>query len=92
MVVQVNGKVKDRIEVSPDITEEDAVRVALASERLVGALGGVEPSRVVARPPDWSISSGEPGAGVVCPVPARYEALKPASSSWIRVGSMRYGA
>jgi len=51
MVVQVNGKVKDRIEVSPDITEEDAVRVALASERLVGALGGVEPSRVVARPP-----------------------------------------
>jgi len=51
MVVQVNGKVKDRIEVSPDITEEDALQVALASERLRGALGGVEPSRVVARPP-----------------------------------------
>ena len=51
MVVQVNGKVRDRIEVSPDITEEEALRIALASERVVAALGGVEPSRVVARPP-----------------------------------------
>ncbi len=51
MVVQVNGKVKDRIEVSPDITEEEALQVARSSERLVGALAGAEPSRVVARPP-----------------------------------------
>jgi leucyl-tRNA synthetase len=51
LVVQVNGKVKDRVEVSPDLTEEEAVRVALASERVVAALGGAEPSRVVARPP-----------------------------------------
>jgi leucyl-tRNA synthetase len=51
MVVQVNGKVRDRIEVSPDITEEDALRLAAASERVVSALGGAEPSRVVARPP-----------------------------------------
>jgi leucyl-tRNA synthetase len=51
MVVQVNGKVRDRIEVSPDITEEDAVRLATASERVSDALGGAEPSRVVARPP-----------------------------------------
>ncbi|HVA03009.1 MAG TPA: leucine--tRNA ligase [Acidimicrobiales bacterium] len=51
MVVQVNGKVRDRIEVSPDITEESAVALAAASERVAGALGGVEPARVVARPP-----------------------------------------
>ncbi len=51
MVVQVNGKVRDRIEVSPDITEDDAVRIARASDRVAGALGGAEPSRVVARPP-----------------------------------------
>jgi leucyl-tRNA synthetase len=51
MVVQVNGKVRDRIEVSPDITEEEALRRAAASERVVSALGGAEPSRVVARPP-----------------------------------------
>jgi leucyl-tRNA synthetase len=51
MVVQVNGKVRDRIEVSPDITEDDAVRIALTSDRVAGALGGAEASRVVARPP-----------------------------------------
>jgi leucyl-tRNA synthetase len=51
MVVQVNGKVRDRIEVSPDISEEAAVSLAAASERVVGALGGAEPARVVARPP-----------------------------------------
>jgi len=51
LVVQVNGKVRDRIEVSPDVTEEEAVRVAMASERVAGVLGGAQPSRVVARPP-----------------------------------------
>ena len=51
MVVQVNGKVRDRIEVAPDISEEDATRLALASERVAGALDGAEPARVVARPP-----------------------------------------
>jgi leucyl-tRNA synthetase len=51
MVVQVNGKVRDRIEVAPDITEEDAVRIALASDRVVSTLAGAQPSRVVARPP-----------------------------------------
>jgi leucyl-tRNA synthetase len=51
MVVQVSGKVKDRIEVAPDITESEAVAAALASSRVVEALGGAEPSRVVARPP-----------------------------------------
>ena len=51
MVVQVNGKVRDRIEVSPDISATDAVGLAAASERVVGALGGAEPALVVARPP-----------------------------------------
>jgi leucyl-tRNA synthetase len=51
LVVQVNGKVRDRIEVATDITEADAVRIALASERVVSTLAGAQPSRVVARPP-----------------------------------------
>jgi leucyl-tRNA synthetase len=51
MVVQVNGKLKDRIEVAPDITEADAVALALASPWVVAELGGREPSRIVARPP-----------------------------------------
>jgi leucyl-tRNA synthetase len=51
LVVQVNGKVRDRIEVATDITEADAVRIALASDRVVSTLAGAQPSRVVARPP-----------------------------------------
>jgi leucyl-tRNA synthetase len=51
MVVQVNGKLRDRIEVAPEISESDAVALALASERVAADLGGQEPKRIVARPP-----------------------------------------
>ncbi len=51
MVVQVNGKVRDRIEVAADIAEADAEALALASERVQGYLDGGEPRRVIARPP-----------------------------------------
>ena len=51
MVVQVDAKVKDRIEVAADISEEDAVALARASDKVVAALNGREPARVVARPP-----------------------------------------
>jgi leucyl-tRNA synthetase len=51
MVVQVDGKVRDRIEVDPEITEEEARGLALSSERVVEALGGAEPTRVIVRPP-----------------------------------------
>ena len=51
MVVQVNGKVRDRIEVAHDIDEAEAVALALSSDKVASELGGNEPSRVVARPP-----------------------------------------
>ncbi len=51
MVVQVNGKVRDRIEVAPDVSEAEAEALALASAPVVEALGGRAPKRVVARPP-----------------------------------------
>jgi leucyl-tRNA synthetase len=51
MVIQVNGKVRHRIDVSPDISEVDAIRLALASPPVVDALGGAAPRRVIARPP-----------------------------------------
>ncbi len=51
MVVQVNGKVRDRLDVPATIGEEEARAAALASERVVAALGGVEPARVVVRAP-----------------------------------------
>lgn len=51
MVVQVNGKVRDRIEVPASIAEEEAVAAALASERVRAYLDGGEPRQVFARPP-----------------------------------------
>ncbi|MBV9660455.1 MAG: leucine--tRNA ligase [Acidimicrobiales bacterium] len=51
MVVQVNGRVRDRLEVDATVSEGDAVATALASPRVSEALGGQQPKRVVARPP-----------------------------------------
>ena len=51
MVLQVNGKVRDRVEVEVGISEAEAEAVALASAKVVEALGGAVPKRVVARPP-----------------------------------------
>ncbi|MDZ7673883.1 MAG: leucine--tRNA ligase [Acidimicrobiales bacterium] len=51
MVVQVKGKVRDRIEVDPGIGEDDAVEIALASERVQEYLDG-EPRKVIAKPPN----------------------------------------
>jgi len=51
MVVQVRGKVKDRLEVDPSIDEQAAKSLALACEAVAQELGGKEPSRVIARPP-----------------------------------------
>jgi leucyl-tRNA synthetase len=51
MVVQVDGKVRDRIEVDPEIDEAQATEMALASAKVRDELGGAQPTRVIARPP-----------------------------------------
>ena len=51
MVVQINGKVKSRVEVSPDVSQEDAITAALADATIAAALNGQSPQRVVAVPP-----------------------------------------
>lgn len=51
LVVQVNGKVRDRIEVPADADEDTCVAAAMASDRVVAQLAGAEPRRVIARPP-----------------------------------------
>jgi leucyl-tRNA synthetase len=50
-VVQVNGKVRDRLEVSPDITEAQLRDMAVAAPGITRALAGLEIKRVVVRPP-----------------------------------------
>ncbi|MDP6076842.1 MAG: leucine--tRNA ligase [Acidimicrobiales bacterium] len=51
MVVQVNGKVRDRIEVQSDIGADAAEAMALASERIIEFLAGDIPVKVIVRPP-----------------------------------------
>lgn len=50
MVVQVNGKVRDRIDVAVDISAEDAEAQALASERVQAFLDG-DPRKIIVRQP-----------------------------------------
>jgi leucyl-tRNA synthetase len=51
MIVQVNGKVRDRIEVDAGIDEAEMERLAMASPKVQAALDGSRPAKVVARPP-----------------------------------------
>ncbi len=47
LVVQVNGKIKDRIVVSSDADEEQIKQKALASEKVKKALDGKEPRKII---------------------------------------------
>ena len=50
-VVQVMGKVRDRLEVAPDIAEDELVALALAAPNVARQIGGAEVRKVIARPP-----------------------------------------
>jgi leucyl-tRNA synthetase len=51
MVVQVDGKVRDTIQVPVGISEDEMRERALTSERVLAHLGGEEPAKVIAKPP-----------------------------------------
>ncbi|AWW39626.1 leucine--tRNA ligase [Streptomyces cadmiisoli] len=50
-VVQIKGKVKARLEVSPAVSEEELEKVALADEKVVAALAGAGIRKVIVRAP-----------------------------------------
>ena len=52
LIVQVNGKVRDRLEVDAGIDEATATQLALSSEKVQRFLGGGDPKKVIARPPN----------------------------------------
>ncbi|MCL2784860.1 MAG: leucine--tRNA ligase, partial [Propionibacteriaceae bacterium] len=51
MAIQVQGKVRAKIEVSADISEEDAERLALADESVQRHLAGREVTKIIVRAP-----------------------------------------
>jgi leucyl-tRNA synthetase len=50
VVVQVNGKVRDRLHVSPQLADDELVALARASERVQSHLDGAEVSRTIVVP------------------------------------------
>ena len=52
MVVQINGKVRDRVDVPADISAEEAELVALGLDKVQGWIDGAAVRKVVARPPN----------------------------------------
>lgn len=51
MIVQINGKLRDRIDVSADISDTDAEAMAMASEKVIAQLDGAAPKKVIVRAP-----------------------------------------
>ncbi len=51
MVVQVNGKLRDKIDVDPQLSEEAATDLALSSPKVVSTIGNAEIVRVISKPP-----------------------------------------
>ncbi|HJR95873.1 MAG TPA: leucine--tRNA ligase, partial [Gaiellaceae bacterium] len=50
VVLQVDGKIRDRMQVSPDLDEDELVALARASERVREYLNGREPARTIVVP------------------------------------------
>lgn len=50
LVIQVNGRVRDTIEVAPSISEEEARRLALENKKIQEWLGGKAPKRIIVVP------------------------------------------
>jgi leucyl-tRNA synthetase len=50
VVVQVNGKVRERLHVSPGTAEDELLALALASDRVQAHLGGAEIRKTIVVP------------------------------------------
>jgi leucyl-tRNA synthetase len=46
-ILQVNGKIKDRIEVSPNISKEELEKIAKENPQIKSALSGLQVNKVI---------------------------------------------
>jgi len=51
MIIQINGKVKERLEVPSDISDEEAESLAMQTPKVAEQLGGAQPKKVIVRAP-----------------------------------------
>jgi leucyl-tRNA synthetase len=50
-ILQINGKIKDRIEVSPNISDGELEKLAMANPEIAAAIAGATISKVITRAP-----------------------------------------
>jgi leucyl-tRNA synthetase len=50
-VIQINGKIKDRMQVAPSISDSDFEAAALALPSIIAELKGATPKKVITRAP-----------------------------------------
>ena len=50
-ILQINGKIKDRIEVAPDISDADLEKLAMANPEVAAAIAGQTISKIITRAP-----------------------------------------
>ena len=47
LVIQINGKVRDKVEVDADISEEEAKKIVLKREKIKKWIGNQKPKKVI---------------------------------------------
>ena len=81
MVVQVNGKMRDRVTVDAGIEPAAMEAAALASDKVLAALGGRSPKRVITKPPRLVNvvvdAAAEPASPNTAPQPASPDPAAP---------------
>ena len=50
-IVQINGKIKERLEVSPSISDAELEAMAMSHPSIIAELAGAKPKKVIARAP-----------------------------------------
>jgi leucyl-tRNA synthetase len=52
-VLQINGKIKDRVTVAPSITDAELEKMAMENAEIKAALAGATPKKVIAKAPKF---------------------------------------
>jgi leucyl-tRNA synthetase len=52
-IFQINGKIKSRVDISPDISDADLEKMAFADEAVMTELAGIKPKKVITKAPKF---------------------------------------
>jgi leucyl-tRNA synthetase len=52
-IFQINGKIKSRVDISPDISDADLEKMAFADEAVSAELAGAQPKKVITKAPKF---------------------------------------